>query len=138
MTGMSDAVRVETSGRVTTVILDRPDVRNAVDPETGRKLVDAFLAFEHDDEADVAVFWGAHGAFCAGGDLKHLAASGADVWLNKLSFPRGEQGETPPGPRRYSGNARPPRRTRRRPSAHRVPCLEDARASWPGDHGRSR
>jgi enoyl-CoA hydratase len=93
-----NAVRVEKAGRVTTIILDRPDYRNAVDPETGRRLVDAFMAFEHDDAADVAVFWGAHGAFCAGGDLKHLSATGADVWLNQLSYPRLGYAETPPGP----------------------------------------
>jgi enoyl-CoA hydratase len=93
-----NAVRVEKAGRVTTVILDRPDYRNAVDPETGRTLVAAFLDFEHDAEADVAVFWGAHGAFCAGGDLKHLSSTGADVWLNKLNYPRLGYAETPPGP----------------------------------------
>jgi enoyl-CoA hydratase len=93
-----DAVRVETRGRITTVILDRPEFKNAVDPATGRALVDAFRDFEHDKEADVAVFWGAHGAFCAGGDLKHLASTGAEVWLNSLAYPRLGYAETPPGP----------------------------------------
>ncbi len=92
------AVRVEKSGRVATVILSRPEVRNAVDPVTGEALVAAFRAFEQDDGADVAVFWGAHGAFCAGGDLKHLASTGAEVWLNKLNYPRLGYAETPPGP----------------------------------------
>ena len=72
-----DTVLVEKSGPVTTVILNRPEVRNAVDPATGRKLVDAFLAFEADNDARVAVFYGANGAFCAGGDLKALSASNA-------------------------------------------------------------
>ena len=93
-----DTVRVKKVGRITTVTLNRPEVKNAVDPETGLKLVDAFLDFEHDDEADVAVFWGAHGAFCAGGDLKHLASTGADTWLNALRYPRLGYAETPPGP----------------------------------------
>jgi enoyl-CoA hydratase/carnithine racemase len=97
-TSASPSVRVEKAGRVTTIILSRPEVRNAVDPETGRKLVDAFTAFEHDADADVAVFWGAHGAFSAGGDLKHLSATGADAWLNALKYPRLGYGETPPGP----------------------------------------
>jgi enoyl-CoA hydratase len=92
------AVRVEKADHVTTVILNRPDVRNAVDPDTGRQLVAAFHEFDADNDADVAVFWGAHGAFCAGGDLKHLAASGADVWLNKLNYPRLGYAGTPPGP----------------------------------------
>jgi enoyl-CoA hydratase len=67
------AVRVERDGFVTTVILDRPDVRNAVDRPTAAALADAFLAFEQDDHARVAVLWGAGGTFCAGADLKGVA-----------------------------------------------------------------
>ena len=47
---MSDQLRVEKDGPVTTVILNRPEVRNAVDPDTGRLLAQAFLDFEADDE----------------------------------------------------------------------------------------
>ena len=67
------AVYVEKEGPVTTVILSRPEVRNAVDRETAAELADAFRAFEADEEARVAVFWGEHGHFCAGADLKKLA-----------------------------------------------------------------
>ena len=66
-------VRVERSGPVTTVILCRPRVKNAVDRATALALADAFRAFEADDEARVAVLWGAGGTFCAGADLKALA-----------------------------------------------------------------
>jgi enoyl-CoA hydratase/carnithine racemase len=66
------AVRVERSGPVTTVILDRPEVRNAVDGPTADLLADAFRAFEDDEEALVAVLWGAGGTFCAGADLKAM------------------------------------------------------------------
>lgn len=66
------SVRVERTGPVTTVILDRPHVRNAVDRETAQELADAFRAFEADDDASVAVLWGAGGTFCAGADLKAL------------------------------------------------------------------
>ena len=69
-----DVVRVEKNGPVTTVILNRPDVRNAVDRPTAEALARAFLEFEHDDEALVAVFAGDHGTFCAGADLKAVAA----------------------------------------------------------------
>ena len=48
------AVRVERNGPVTTVILDRPEVRNAVDGPTAEALADAFRAFDADDEARVA------------------------------------------------------------------------------------
>ncbi|MGC9667861.1 crotonase/enoyl-CoA hydratase family protein [Planosporangium sp. 12N6] len=68
------AVRVERSGPVTTVILDRPDVRNAVDRATAQALADAFREFDADDRARVAVLWGAGGTFCAGADLHAIAA----------------------------------------------------------------
>ena len=68
------SVRVETSGPVTTVVLDRPEVRNAVDRHTAAALADAFRAFEADAAARVAVLWGANGTFCAGADLKARAA----------------------------------------------------------------
>ena len=67
-------VTIEKSGPVTTVIHSRPEARNAMDPESAEALTAAFLAFDRDPEASVAVFWGAGGAFCAGWDLK-LAAS---------------------------------------------------------------
>ena len=67
------AVRVERQGPVTTVILSRPKVRNAVDRETAEALVEAFLDFETDDNCRVAVLWGDNGVFCAGADLKAIA-----------------------------------------------------------------
>jgi enoyl-CoA hydratase len=69
----TSAVRVERDGPVTTVILSRPDVRNAVDGRTAAALADAFLAFERDASAQVGVFWGDHGTFCAGADLKAIS-----------------------------------------------------------------
>ncbi|MCF3103630.1 crotonase/enoyl-CoA hydratase family protein [Streptomyces roseoverticillatus] len=68
--GHPPAVRTERHGPVTTVILSRPDVRNAVDGPTARLLADAFRSFEADDDALVAVLWGEGGTFCAGADLK--------------------------------------------------------------------
>ena len=50
--------------------LNRPEVRNAVDSDAARQLHAAFLAFDADDSARVAVFHGAHGHFCAGWDLQ--------------------------------------------------------------------
>ncbi len=67
-------VRVERSGPVTTVILDRPEVKNAVDNETAEALAGAFRDLESDDEARVGVLYGDHGAFCAGADLKAVAS----------------------------------------------------------------
>jgi enoyl-CoA hydratase len=70
----SAKVRVETQGAITTVILNRPEVRNAVDNETADALADAFRAFDADPNQRVAVLWGTGGAFCAGADLKAIAS----------------------------------------------------------------
>lgn len=70
---MTDSVRTERNGAVTTVILDRPEVKNAVDRPTADALAKAFLEFEHDENASVAVLWGAGGTFCAGADLKAIS-----------------------------------------------------------------
>jgi len=65
-------VHVEHSGPVTTVIIDRPEVRNAVDRLTAMQLANAFRAFDADDAAAVAVLYGAGGTFCSGADLKAM------------------------------------------------------------------
>ncbi len=61
-------------GPVLTVILDRPERRNAVDAATALALEQAFRNFDNDEWAHVGVLWGAGGTFCAGADLKALAA----------------------------------------------------------------
>ena len=70
---MTSKVRVERDGPVTTVVINRPEVRNAVDNETADALADAFRAFDADPEQRIAVLWGSGGAFCAGADLKVVA-----------------------------------------------------------------
>jgi enoyl-CoA hydratase len=67
------SVMVEKNGPITTVILSRPDVRNAVDRQTAQALADAFRAFDKDDEASVGVLFGDNGVFCAGADLKAMS-----------------------------------------------------------------
>lgn len=64
------SVRVERSGPVTTVVLDQPEARNAVDRPTAEALAEAFRAFDEDDSSSVAVLYGAGGTFCSGADLK--------------------------------------------------------------------
>jgi enoyl-CoA hydratase len=80
-------VTVETSHGVTTVTITRPDRRNAVDPDTARRLFEAFIAFEADGAAQVAILTGAGGAFCAGFDLKSAGAGLADDWIGGLDIP---------------------------------------------------
>lgn len=65
-------VRVESDGPVTTVVIDRPEARNAVDGPTAAALAEAFRAFDADPTAYVAVLTGVGGTFCAGADLKAI------------------------------------------------------------------
>jgi enoyl-CoA hydratase len=88
----SPAVSVERDGPVTTVVLHRPERRNAVDGPTAQALADAFRAFEADPDAAVAVLYGEGGTFCSGADL------------TAIGTPRGNRvedgGDGPMGPTR--------------------------------------
>jgi enoyl-CoA hydratase len=94
------SVRVEKKGKVWTVIHSRAPARNAMDPASAEALVEAFVAFDRDPEAAVAVLWGEGGAFCAGFDLKHAADNGSA--LDGIAYPLGERvaanGQLPRGP----------------------------------------
>jgi enoyl-CoA hydratase len=89
---MIETVRVERAGPVTTVLLNRPEARNAVDGDTAAALADAFRAFEADASASVAVLAGVGPAFCAGADLK---AVGTDRGNRTVA-----DGDAPMGPTR--------------------------------------
>jgi enoyl-CoA hydratase/carnithine racemase len=89
---VSEAVRVERDGAVTTVLLARPERRNAVDGATAAALADAFRAFDEDEDAAVAVLHGEGGVFCAGADLK---AAGTEAG-NRVAA----DGDGPMGPTR--------------------------------------
>ncbi|MGR3760108.1 crotonase/enoyl-CoA hydratase family protein [Roseobacteraceae bacterium NS-SX3] len=80
-------VTSETQGGITTITIERPELRNAVDPATARALYEAFLSFEADEGARVAVLTGAGGYFCAGFDLKAAGAGAADDWIGQLAIP---------------------------------------------------
>src|SRR6202166_1647749 len=96
------AVRIEKNGSVWTVIHDRPEARNAMDPASADALTAAFLEFDANKNASVAVFYGAGGAFCSGWDLKFVSTLDADHPLGELDIPtarpRGNGGEIPRGP----------------------------------------
>src|SRR5438105_1809388 len=85
-------IRIERDGTVTTVIIDRPGAKNAVDRGTAEQLADAFRAFDADADARVAVLHGDHGTFCAGADLKALASGNP----NRVA----RDGDGPMGPSR--------------------------------------
>ncbi|GBD25577.1 Carnitinyl-CoA dehydratase [bacterium HR30] len=86
------SVRVEQRGPVWTVILSRPERRNAVDRATAAQLAEAFRAFEAAEDASVAVLWGEGGTFCAGADLKAVAEGQGNIVR--------EEGDGPMGPTR--------------------------------------
>lgn len=86
------AVRVERDGPVWTVVLHRPERRNAVDRATADALAAAFREFDADPHAHVAVLWGDGGTFCAGADLKAVA----EGTPNRLDA----EGDGPMGPSR--------------------------------------
>src|SRR5467141_3170203 len=79
-------VRIEKDGPVWTVIHDRPEARNAMDPASADALTAAFLEFDADKDACVAVFYGAGGAFCAGWDLKYVSTLDADYPLGEFDI----------------------------------------------------
>jgi enoyl-CoA hydratase len=85
-------VRVERSGPVWTVVLSRPESRNAVNGPTAQALADAFREFDAAEDAAVAVLWGEGGTFCAGADLKAIGTEHG----NSVT----EDGDGPMGPTR--------------------------------------
>jgi enoyl-CoA hydratase len=89
---VSGAVRVERDGPVTTVLLSRPQRRNAVDGATAAALAQAFRAFDADPEALVAVLHGEGGVFCAGADLHAVGTADG----NRVE----PEGDGPMGPTR--------------------------------------
>lgn len=88
-------VRIEKKECIFTVIIDRPEAKNAVDRPTAEALADAFREFERDNDFSVAVLCGAGNTFCAGADLKAVAT------MDETRFNRLEtDGDGPMGPSR--------------------------------------
>ena len=88
------AIRLERSGTVATIVMDRPEARNAVDGPAARALAAAFREVEADASLRVSVLWGAGGVFCAGADLK---ARGTERGLRLAP-----DGDGPMGPTRLA------------------------------------
>ena len=85
-------IKVEKKKYVTTIIMDNPEVKNAVDGPTAAELVNAFREFEQDDNSRVAVLWGTDRCFCAGANLKAVIRGQG----NKMN----RTGDGPMGPTR--------------------------------------
>jgi len=66
-------IKVEKNYPIYTIVIDNPEVKNAVDGPTAKELAEAFRDFENDADALVAVLWGANGVFCSGANLKAIS-----------------------------------------------------------------
>lgn len=88
---MSNSVQTQAKEDILVVTINRPEVRNAVDGPTARALAEVFRSFDADQRLSVAVLTGAGGTFCAGADLKAIAAQGSRLT---------EEGDGPMGPSR--------------------------------------
>ena len=86
-------ILVKKSNHVTTILINRPQTKNAVDGITAEELAQAFDDFENDKNAYVAVLGGTNGTFCSGADLKAIAGNGTP---NKMT----PEGNGPMGPSR--------------------------------------
>ncbi len=95
-------VRIDKQGAVWTIVHSRPEARNAMDPDSADALTAAFLDFDNDPTANVAVFFGEGGAFCAGFDLKFASNLDENEPLGDLDFALdqtgGNGGDIPRGP----------------------------------------
>lgn len=100
------SIKVATRGQITIVTIDRPEARNAVNPDMARSLFEAFVAFGKDDSQKVAVLTGIAGAFCAGFDLKHASSGMDEDWFTAHDLdsswrdPTEDQRPGPMGPTR--------------------------------------
>jgi enoyl-CoA hydratase len=85
-------ILIEVDYPIYTIIIDNPDVKNAVDGNTAQELADAFRRFDNDKNAFVAVLWGSRGIFCSGANLKAISEGKG----NRIEV----EGDGPMGPTR--------------------------------------
>jgi enoyl-CoA hydratase len=96
-----NTVQLEVDGPVAVVAINRPEVRNAVNPQTAAELRTAFEWVAGDDSIKAAVLTGRGGAFCAGYDLTAFSEAGLDYEA------LGSLGPGRPGPMGPSRSAPP-------------------------------
>jgi Enoyl-CoA hydratase/isomerase len=65
-----DKLLYEKRDRIALLTINRPDDKNAIDPDVHRLMIEAWTDLRDDDRLDVAILTGAGDAFCAGADLK--------------------------------------------------------------------
>ncbi|MEJ2249117.1 MAG: crotonase/enoyl-CoA hydratase family protein [Candidatus Lokiarchaeota archaeon] len=65
-------IQIEVNYPIYTIIIDNPEVKNAIDGKSAKELADAFRKFESDQKALTAILWGNNGTFCSGANLKAI------------------------------------------------------------------
>lgn len=88
-----NSVLIERKGPIATIILNRPDRRNAIDLNTAKELANIVREFDHDHSIKAGVLWGQGGNFCSGADLKAIEEGS----VNRLE----EYGDGPLGISRF-------------------------------------
>lgn len=83
------AIKVEKNNKMTTIIIDNPEVRNAIDGDSAKQLADAFRAFEEDNESRVAILYGSGGNFCSGANLKAIGGEKGNKVTKEEDGPMG-------------------------------------------------
>jgi enoyl-CoA hydratase len=77
---------IDRTGSIVTLTMNRPDARNALSSEMIVRMADAWVMIDEDPEIRVAILTGAAGHFCAGADLKAMAAGyGKDEWSERTA-----------------------------------------------------
>src|SRR4051794_1720758 len=66
----AEKVLYEKRDRIAWITLNRPEAKNAIDPDVHRRMIEVWSDFRDDDSVDVAILTGAGDAFSAGADLK--------------------------------------------------------------------
>jgi 2-(1,2-epoxy-1,2-dihydrophenyl)acetyl-CoA isomerase len=84
-TGTED-LQAEVRSGVGVITLNRPERRNAMSPAMIGALRDAVADFESATDVGAVVLTGAGGAFCAGGDVKGMAAAGGEGGGSPLQY----------------------------------------------------
>src|SRR3977135_3040296 len=76
---MNDMVLQSLDNGLLTITMNRPDRRNALNPDMTRGLVDAARRAAEDHEVRAVLLKGSGGTFCVGGDVKSMAEGRAPL-----------------------------------------------------------
>jgi enoyl-CoA hydratase/carnithine racemase len=96
----NSVVTTSTGEGITTITINRPHKRNAVNAATGQKIYDAIISFENDPSQKVCIFTGSEGTFCAGADLEEAAQMSSSPTKTEHLQPVGDRNRAPMGPSR--------------------------------------